>query len=66
MSALIYILLLGPYCNMAVPSKSLWVLYLFCQLYLKYIQCDKFLFKEIFLLNIRPKRVFGQNVIDIT
>ncbi len=53
-SALIYILLLGLCCNMAVPSKSLWLLYVFCQLYLKAIQRDKFLFKEMFLLKIGP------------
>ncbi len=29
--------------------------YLFCQLYLKPIQHDKFLFKEIFLFNIWPR-----------
>ncbi len=31
-------------------SKSLWLFYLFCQLFLKPIERDKFLFKEIFLL----------------
>ncbi len=33
-------------------SKSLWLFYLFCQLFFKSIKCDKFLFKEIFLLNM--------------
>ncbi len=49
-SALIYILLLDLCCNMSVPSKSLLVLYLFCQLYLTPMQHDKFLFKEMFML----------------
>ncbi len=38
---------------MGVPSKSLWLFYLFCQLFFyKPIKYDKFLFKEIFLLQI--------------
>ncbi len=31
-------------------SKSLWLFYLFCQLFLKPTKSDKFLFKEIFSL----------------
>ncbi len=37
---------------MAVPSKSLWLFYLFCQLFFKSIKCDKFLFKENFLFMV--------------
>ncbi len=37
---------------MAVPSKSLWLFYLFCQLFVKPIKRDKFLFKEMFLFYI--------------
>ncbi len=36
---------------MAVPSKSLWLFYLFYQLFFKPIKCDKYLFKEILLLS---------------
>ncbi len=34
-------------------SKSLWLFYLFCQLFLKPIKHDKFLFKELFLLQVQ-------------
>ncbi len=38
---------------MAVPSKSLWMFYLFCKPFFKPIKCDKFRFKEMFLLTFR-------------
>ncbi len=44
--------------NMAVPSKSLWLFYLICQLFLKPIKRDKFLFNEIFLLKRRPPKTY--------
>ncbi len=52
---IIYILVLGICYNMAVPSKSLWLFYLFCQLFLKPIKHDKFLLKEIFSLYLLLK-----------
>ncbi len=45
-------------------SKSLWLLYLFCQLFLKPIKHDKFLFKEMFLLYLHKWKLFCPNCIN--